>query len=259
MVVFFSNWLSFSKLSVILKLSNKEKVKKLMDYSVYPLSEDAILIHFEHKNQNLKVQHAICQIESFPFKGLKELIPAYHTLTVYYDPYIIDKAYPFEKVKEHIETILKTLNPTIEKRNRYIEVPVCYEPEFAPDLEELASKNHLTVEEAIHLHTSKVYDVMFIGFSPGFPFLSGLDERLHFPRKTMPRLKVHQGSVGIAGNQTGIYSLNSPGGWQIIGRTPVKLFNITKDKPTLFTAGDQVKFYPITQMEFYLWEEQPWE
>lgn len=231
----------------------------MKDYTIHPLSEDAVLIHFGHKNQNLKVQNAIYQIECFPFLGLRELVPAYQTLTVYYDPFIVNGAFPFEKVKIHLETILKSLNTTTDTSNRFIEIPVCYESEFAPDLIDLAASNNLTVEEAVQLHSSVIYDVMFIGFSPGFPFLSGLDDRLHFPRKMVPRLKVHQGSVGIAGKQTGIYSLDSPGGWQIIGRTPIKLFKIKNEPPTLLKAGDKVKFYPISQKEFHLWEEQPWE
>jgi inhibitor of KinA len=230
----------------------------LKDYSIHPLSEDAVLIHFGHKNQNIKVQNAIYQIESSPFFGLRELVPAYQTLTVYYDPFIINGSFPFEKVKRHLESILKPINITTTTSNRYIEIPVCYESDFAPDLTTIANNNNLTVEEAIHLHSSVVYDVVFIGFSPGFPFLNGLNERLHFPRKTIPRLKVDQGSVGIAGKQTGIYSLDSPGGWQIIGRTPVKLFNINHKFPTLLKAGDKVKIYPISQKEFYLWEDQPW-
>jgi inhibitor of KinA len=231
----------------------------LKDYSIYPLSEDAVLIHFSHKNHNLKAQTAIKQIESFPFLGLRELVPAYHTLTIYYDPFIVSGPFPFEKVKNHLEAILTPFKTTTVSNNQYIDIPVCYESDFAPDLNDLAITNNLTVEEVVQLHSSKIYTVMFIGFSPGFPFLTGLDNRLHFPRKTTPRLKVHQGSIGIAGSQTGIYSLDSPGGWQIIGRTPIKLFNINSEKPTLLKAGDKVKFYPISKKEFYSWEEQPWE
>jgi inhibitor of KinA len=238
---------------------NRKRGKKLKDFSIHPLSEDAVLIHFGHENQNIKVKNTIYQIERFPFPGLRELVPAYHTLTVYYDPFSINGPFPFETVKGQLETILKVNNSTTVSKNRYFEIPVCYESDLGPDLFEVATFNKLTVEEAIHIHSSVVYEVMFIGFSPGFPFLGGLDHRLHFPRKTAPRLKVHQGSVGIAGQQTGVYSLDSPGGWQIIGRTPVKLFNINNKTPNLLNAGDKVKFTPISQKEFHLWEDQPWE
>jgi inhibitor of KinA len=230
-----------------------------MDFTINPLSDDAILLHFGQNNPNLKVQNAIQQIEQYPFIGFRELVPAYDTLTIYYNPFIVSGSFPYEKVKNHLETILSTPHSTATLNRRYFEIPVCYEGEFALDLKNLAENNNISVQEAIHLHTNVVYDVIFIGFSPGFPFLAGLNEKLHCPRKTSPRLKVHQGSVGIAGKQTGIYSLDSPGGWQIIGRTPVKLFNVTKDNPTLLKSGDQVKFYPISQTDFYLWEEQLWE
>lgn len=235
-----------------------------MEYSILPLSEDAILIQFGNNNQNLKVEiqeikKVIYTLQTFPFNGFREAVPAYNTITVYYDPFIINDIFPFQTVKKQLETILQSSNYVNKEQSRIFEIPVCYEDEFSPDINELAASKELTVDEVIHLHTNVIYDVVFIGFSPGFPFLSGLDEKLFFPRKTSPRLKVVQGSVGIAGKQTGIYPLDSPGGWQIIGRTPVKLFNFHHKIPTLFQAGDQIKFYPITNKEYFQWEEKPWE
>lgn len=235
-----------------------------MEYKIFPLSEDSILIQFGTKSQNLKaqikeVQKAIDKIQSSFILGYQELVPAYNTITVYYDPFAIKSPFPYETFKQQIDEILHTFDLRMDPKSRYFEIPVCYEGDFALDLAELASSKNLTVDEAIHLHTNMIYDVVFIGFSPGFPFLAGLDERLHFPRKKNPRLKVEQGSVGIAGNQTGIYPITSPGGWQIIGRTPVKLFNVTRHTPTLFKAGDQIKFYPISHREYLQWEGQPWE
>ncbi|MFD2445656.1 5-oxoprolinase subunit PxpB [Bacillus sp. CGMCC 1.16607] len=231
---------------------------------VFPLSEDSIIIQFGTKNQNLKaqihdVQKAMNKIQSKPFLGFRELVPAYNTLTIYYDPYVMNDYSPYEIVKKQIEQILHTHDQISYVKKRYFELPVCYEAKFAPDLEELAISKGLTSEEMIQMHTTMIYDVVFIGFSPGFPFLTGLDEKLHFPRKTSPRLQVEQGSVGIAGNQTGIYPITSPGGWQIIGRTPVRLFNVQHHPPTLIKAGDQIKFYPISQKEFTQWEDTLWE
>ncbi|HLO11842.1 MAG TPA: 5-oxoprolinase subunit PxpB [Pseudoneobacillus sp.] len=235
-----------------------------MEFKIYPLSENALLIQFDFKNDNLieqiqEVQKAIQQINLYPFDGFLELVPAYHTITIYYNPYVIKDPFPFLSAKRYLESLLHSSISKVVQNKRYFEIPVCYEGEFALDLSELASCNNLTIEEAIHLHTSVVYDIVFIGFSPGFPFLAGLDKNLHYPRKKSPRLKVRQGSVGIAGNQTGIYPLDSPGGWQIIGRTPIRLFDITNEKPTLLKAGDQIKFYSITQKEFEQWEKQQWE
>jgi inhibitor of KinA len=230
-----------------------------LDYTFYPLSENAILIHFGQKTENVKVQIAAHQIESNPFYGFIELVPAYQTITVYYDPLKLNNNFPYEKVKNHLEVVLEKSHSSVNNMGRLLEIPVCYDSNFGLDLLEMSAVNQLAIEEIINLHTSIVYDVVFIGFAPGFPFLTGLDERLHHPRKSSPRLKVPQGSVGIAGKQTGIYPLESPGGWQIIGRSPVKLFSIANNRPTLLQTGDQVKFYPITIDEFFTWKEEPWE
>ncbi|WP_442594057.1 5-oxoprolinase subunit PxpB [Neobacillus sp. D3-1R] len=235
-----------------------------MEYSILPLSEDAILIQFGSNPDNLKatiqeIQQVIYTLQAFPFDGFREVVPAYNTITVYYNPFIIKDPFPYQYVKKQMVKILHSYHSLADENKRYFEIPVCYEGEFSPDLDELAKSIQITKEEIIQLHTKVVYDVVFIGFAPGFPFLYGLDEKLFYPRKTSPRLKVSQGSVGIAGKQTGIYPLDSPGGWQIIGRTPVKLFNFNNKKPTLFQAGDRIKFYPITLKEYFQWEDKPWE
>lgn len=130
------------------------------------------------------------------------------------------------------------------------EVPVCYGGEFGPDLEEVAAHHVLDIEEVIQLHCIPLYQVYMIGFTPGFAYLGGLDERLHTPRKNEPRKKVLAGSIGIADQQTGIYPIDSPGGWQLIGRTPLRVFDPDRETPFLIQAGDFVRFRPITEMEF---------
>jgi inhibitor of KinA len=235
-----------------------------LDYIIFPLCEDAVLIQFGQKDKNLKEQITAVQtasqiIKQNPFIGFKELVPAYHTITIYYDPFVIKGSNPLQTVILELDSILAAISTDFVIEKRYIEIPVCYEGDYALDIVELAKGNNLTVKEVIYLHTNTIYDVTFIGFAPGFPFLSGLDRRLYFPRKKSPRVKVEQGSVGIAGSQTGIYPLDSPGGWQIIGRTPVKMFNIESETPTLLKAGDQVKFYPISQEEYRCWGEHIWE
>jgi inhibitor of KinA len=133
---------------------------------------------------------------------------------------------------------------------KVIEIPVCYGGEYGPDLTELAAQHQLGIEEVITLHSREVYDVTMIGFTPGFAYLSGLDERLFTPRKKQPRKSVPAGSVGIADQQTGIYSIESPGGWQLIGRTPVKLFDPERTDPFLLKPGNRLRFRPITRDEF---------
>jgi KipI family sensor histidine kinase inhibitor len=137
----------------------------------------------------------------------------------------------------------------ISPKGKIVTIPVHYGGSCGPDLQEVAEYHGLTPAEVIALHSAVTYRVYMIGFSPGFPFLGGLDPRLHTPRKKSPREKVPAGSVGIADQQTGIYSLDSPGGWRLIGRTPLKLFDLSREEPLLLGAGDQVLFQPITGKE----------
>jgi inhibitor of KinA len=133
---------------------------------------------------------------------------------------------------------------------RPVEIPVCYDREFAPDLEEVARHAQISTKEVVDLHTGAEYRVACIGFVPGFPFLAGLPKTLATPRRATPRKEIPPGSVGIGGAQTGIYPLRSPGGWNLIGRTPLKLFEPAKDPPTVLCAGDRVRFRAITRQEF---------
>lgn len=187
-------------------------------------------------------------------EGIKELIPAYCTLTVYYDPYIIKKKYqPIipvykwmeEKLKEAFEKSAADSFPAgIVHR-----IPVCYDEEFGIDIRQLAEQKKTGIEKIIEWHIARPYRVFMIGFMPGFPYLGGVTEQLAMPRKQKPVL-VEAGSVGIAGNQTGIYPFKSPGGWNIIGRTPVALFEKDKEPAVTLKPGDWVQFYQITREEF---------
>jgi inhibitor of KinA len=134
--------------------------------------------------------------------------------------------------------------------NRLVRIPVCYEPFFAPDIEALANQKSITLHQLITLHTSVTYKVFMIGFLPGFPYMGEVDSSLEASRHLQPRKAVAAGSVGIAGKQTGIYPLTSPGGWQIIGRTPLRLFDVNRENAVLLQPGDSVQFYSITANEF---------
>ena len=133
---------------------------------------------------------------------------------------------------------------------RLAEIPVCYDPEFAPDLDEVARHAQISTKEVVDLHSTTEYRVACIGFVPGFPFLAGLPKKLATPRRDVPRKEIPAGSVGVGGAQTGIYPLRSPGGWNLIGRTPLRLFDPTKNPPALLQAGDRVRFRAITRQEF---------
>ena len=167
-----------------------------------------------------------------------------------YDPLKINSINPFEKVKERFEDILSSLDFSAEYEEHIVEIPVCYGNEYGPDIEHVAEANKMSVNEVIDIHSKGKYLVYMIGFAPGFPYLGGMSEKIATPRRNTPRTVVPKGSVGIAGMQTGVYPIETPGGWQIIGRTPLKLFDAESKEKTLLKCGDIIKFYPISCDEY---------
>lgn len=186
-------------------------------------------------------------IEQNPFDGLVEIVPAYCSLTVFFNLISVKKNYSefptaFLAVKTFLENALDNLSEKEKPKSREIEILFDCRDEFALDLEYISEAKKISKEEIIEIFTSKIYRVFMLGFLPGFAYMGEVDERIAVPRKENPRLKVPKGSIGIAGNQTGIYPLESPGGWQIIGRTDTGLFTPDNEHPTFFQAGDLVKF-----------------
>ncbi|NJE02651.1 5-oxoprolinase subunit PxpB [Thermococcus sp. MV11] len=221
---------------------------------VKPLGDSALLISFgEVINEGINDRvHALARaIEKAGFEWLVEVVPAYSSLAVIYDPTLID----FEGVKRAVEGVEASAESF---EGELVEIPVVYGGEYGPDLEFVAKHSGLSVDDVIEIHSKPVYRVYFLGFLPGFAYLGGMDERIAVPRLEKPRLRVPAGSVGIAGKQTGIYPLESPGGWRLIGRTPLRLFNPEKEPPTLFKPGDRVKFVPIDEGEFLRLYREEW-
>ena len=202
---------------------------------------------------NEKVMAMQQWLTAHPFEGMKELVLAYASLTVYYDLFTIKKKYQplviHEWVEERLRESFEKSTESTGKQGSLHHIPVCYEPEYACDLESLSNLKQLSREKIIDLHTSKQYRVYMIGFLPGFPYMGEVDPQLVQARKLKP-CPVKAGSVGIAGTQTGIYPLSSPGGWNIIGCTPFDLFNVEMAQPVWLKPGDQVKFYSIGKEEF---------
>lgn len=186
------------------------------------------------------------RLSAQPPVGMIELVPAFATLAIYYDPLQTSAS----ELTEQIRNLIAIKVNEIQERPRIVEIPVCYGSDFGPDLDFVAKQAKLAPEEVIEIHSSADYLVHMIGFAPGFPYLGGMSPKIAAPRRSSPRLKVPAGSVGIAGEQTGIYPLETPGGWQIIGRTPLALFRPEQDPPTLLQAGDIVRFRTITPEEF---------
>ena len=222
-----------------------------------PLGDAAVVVQFG-ESISLDIHLAIQALDAYlaqqPFVGLRECVPAFTTLTVYYDPWLVSEQgrfLPFERVCEILQQrLLAAPAAPFGDALATVEIPVCYGGDLGPDLEAVARHTSLTPTEVIVRHTSPTYLVHMIGFAPGFPYLGGLDARLATPRRAEPRALVPAGAVGIAGLQTGIYSLPTPGGWQLIGRTPLRLFDPGAAEPSLLHAGQHLRFVPIGEAEF---------
>ncbi len=193
----------------------------------------------------LALDQALAQKE---ISGIEECVPTYRSLLIRYNPLKIS----YEELVFQIRDLENSIPQTVFKEERVKKkvIPVVYGGKYGPDLKNVAETHGLTEEEVIHIHSAKPYRVYMIGFVAGFPYLGVVDDTIATPRLKTPRIRVPAGSVGIAEKQTGIYPCEAPGGWQIIGRTPLKLFDPFKQPPTLLKPGDTVKFKPITEREF---------
>jgi inhibitor of KinA len=218
--------------------------------NVVPLSDIAVVIELgEEIDQatHQKVRRVAHLIDSGSPEGMVEYIPAFTTVTVIYDPLVTS----YELFSKRLQTLLD--QPPAESaalEDRRVDIPVCYGGDFGPDLDGVASHTGLSSAEVIAIHSEPEYLVYMIGFAPGFPYLGGMPERLASPRRESPRAKIPAGSVGIAGSQTGVYPIETPGGWQLIGRTPLRLFRPEKNEPSLLRTGDRVRFHAIEQDEY---------
>lgn len=217
----------------------------------YLLAGDkAIVVEFGDiidEDINRKVINLMKNIESSSLiNSIYEMIPTYRSLMIIYNPLKITFNDLINSVK-NIECNLKVLD---KREKNIIKIPVLYGNDYGPDIDTVAKHNRLSIEEVIRLHSEAEYLVYMLGFTPGFTYLGGMNNKLETPRLDNPRVKIPEGSVGIAGKQTGVYPIESPGGWQLIGRTPIKLYNPKRENPILLKAGDYVKFTPITKDEF---------
>jgi KipI family sensor histidine kinase inhibitor len=179
-------------------------------------------------------------------EGVEAVIPAYRNLSLLYDPLLASP----EKLQAVLEGLEAGLLEVEIPPPRIVEIPVLYGGEHGPDLEFVAQHNGLTAEQVVAIHAGSDYPIYMIGFTPGFCYLGGLDRRIHTPRRKTPRTLLPGGSVGIAEAQTGMYPVDSPGGWQIIGRTPLRLFAPERENPFLYEAGDRIRFVPVTQDQY---------
>jgi inhibitor of KinA len=216
---------------------------------VEPLGDQALLAILGEgidPGVNDQVHHLAALIRASALPGLTDLVPAYATLAVHYDPAAWGAhGAPYEALRAELVRLWQGAGAADPPAPRHVEIPVCYGLEFGPDLEEVARICKLPAQEIIARHSGAEYRVYMLGFSPGFPYLGGLDPTIAAPRRETPRTKVLAGSVGIAGMQTGIYPMDSPGGWQLIGRTPRRLFRPGQEEPCLLRPGDRLHFVPV--------------
>ena len=216
--------------------------------------DKAVVLEFENQispETNAKV-NALDNLltEQKEIKGILEVVPTYRSLLIYYDPDILD----FSELKLELAHSIKNIEEIHQPDSKTLQVPVVYGGEWGPDLEYVAKYNGLSPEKVIEIHHNQTYLIYMLGFVPGFTYLGGMSREIATPRLENPRAKIPKGSVGIAGNQTGVYPLESPGGWQLIGRTPLAFFAPEKEEPFLPKPGNYLKFYPITEQEYYEFE-----
>lgn len=222
-----------------------------MKPTISPVGDRAISIDFGQvidPTINRHIRQTIERIKALQLDGIIELVPTYCALLVEYDAML----YSYSEICNIIEpTLEEGMTNTTNELVTVVEVPTVYGGEFGPDLSFVASHNHLSEDEVISIHSGTDYLVYMLGFIPGFTYLGGMDPRIATPRLSSPRTLIPAGSVGIAGEQTGTYPSDSPGGWQIIGRTPVTMYDMSKAQAALLKAGDYVRYVPIDESEFH--------
>lgn len=214
------------------------------EYQIKPAGDSAVAVGFKNEiSEAVNNQVAVLKsgLENSETKGILECLPTYRSLMIRYNPLEIT----YKDLVAAIETHLNAEGTLSASEATIYVIPVYYGDDFGPDLETVAKTNNLSMEEVVKIHTAVDYRIYMLGFTPGFPYLGGMDEAIATPRLAQPRTKIHSGSVGIAGKQTGIYPIDSPGGWQIIGRTPLKLFDIHREEPILLEAGNYIRFKPV--------------
>jgi inhibitor of KinA len=229
-----------------------------------PLGDSAVTVTFGaaiDETAHRRLHGAVQRIRDANLAGVIDLIPAFTSFAVHYDPVQIegpngaatDSISPYENLIKQLRTLLQDLGDEPMFAGRTVEIPVCYGGDLGPDLDDVARQHALTADDVIARHAAGNYLVYMVGFMPGFAYLGGLDSRLATPRRKSPRTVVPARTVGIGGTQTGVYPLESPGGWNLIGRTPLAIFDVGREEPTLLAAGDRVRFRPISRDEYRDW------
>ncbi len=221
----------------------------MQDIKLKIVGDSAVLLQFEEKIEpqiNAAISSIVTMIKEQQVEGVIDMIPAFCSLLINYDSRIIS----YEEISKRLLAIMEMDIATESAAKVVYEIPVCYGGEYGPDMQNVMDNANLSEEEVIQIHTSEDYLIYMLGFLPGFTYLGGLDERIHTPRLANPRVSIPAGSVGIGGAQTGIYPLDSPGGWQLIGKTPIKTYDPMSEPPILFEAGQYIRFVSVSSERY---------
>ncbi len=223
--------------------------KIMQNIRILTAGDSSLLIEFGNEISpeiNRRIAAVVELMREQHIEGVVDVIPAFCSLLVNYDPRVAG----YEKMKKRLESLVRVDIKVGQVKRKIFEIPVLYGGEYGPDLASIAEHAGISQDEVIAIHSSRDYLIYMLGFLPGFCYLGGLDERIHTPRLSNPRLRIRAGSVGIGGSQTGIYPLDSPGGWQLMGMTPVKTYDPEREIPILVEAGNYIRFVPIDEEQY---------
>ncbi len=228
-----------------------------LGWKIEPMGDRCLMVEFGQRvdPQINRTVHAFAgQLLAEPIDGVTDVVPAFTTVAVHYRPEALaepgGRELPHRRLTRILEAMLARGVASRSGEQRTVEIPVCYGGEFGPDLDEVAARCALAPEQVIELHCASAHVVYMLGFAPGFPYMGGLDPKLAMPRRSTPRVRIPAGTIAIAREQSAVYTFETPGGWNLIGRTPLALFTPRSDPPTLLQPGDRVRFVPISREAF---------
>lgn len=221
-----------------------------MNVKIMPAGDAALVVEFGDiidENVNAHVHALARKIEEQHIEGIMEVVPTFRSVLVQYDVFVCS----YSQIRDVMHSLADNLNVLDKTAKKIVKIPCCYGARFGQDLSDMEKLTGLDRDEIIAIHSATDYKIYMLGFLPGFVYLGGLDKRIEVPRLKTPRVKICKGAVGIGGNQTGIYPMDSPGGWRLMGATPIDLYDENRETPILLAAGEYIRFVPISILDYY--------